>query len=175
MIHFHKISSGINILINFKNVRLDDALTVADIAAPIWREYYTPIIGKSQVEYMLTNLQSESAIKHQLQQGVEYLIVEHANNSIGYIATQPKRTHLFLSKFYLSSAYRGKGIARQMLDHVIDIAHEKKCNAIELTINKYNPTLAIYQKLGFENVESITIDIGGGYIMDDYRMLKTLD
>ena len=50
-----------------------------------------------------------------------------------------------------------------------------KCTAIELTVNKYNSgTIAAYEKMGFEKVRPAVFDIGGGYIMDDYIMKKSL-
>ena len=45
----------------------------ADLASQIWRQHFIPIIGKDQVEYMLTKFQSYSAIKAQIEQdGYEY-------------------------------------------------------------------------------------------------------
>ena len=35
----------------------------AALAREIWTEYYTPILGKDQVAYMLDNFQSAEAIK----------------------------------------------------------------------------------------------------------------
>jgi hypothetical protein len=31
-----------------------------------------------------------------------------------------------------------------------------------------------YQRMGFEIAEAIVIDIGGGFVMDDFRMEKRL-
>ena len=40
---------------------------------------------------------------------------------------------------------------------------------ITLTVNKYNlPAICIYEKVGFNRVDSIETDIGNGYVMDDY-------
>ncbi len=40
-----------------------------------------------------------------------------------------------------------------------------------LTVHKGNAdTLAAYEKLGFTLAGEIVIDIGNGYVMDDYRL-----
>jgi len=41
-----------------------------------------------------------------------------------------------------------------------------------LTINKRNPVLQIYERLGFVRTAAIVMDIGGGFVMDDFRMEK---
>ena len=46
---------------------------------------------------------------------------------------------------------------------------------IRLTVN-INNTIAIkaYEKLGFKNVGPIVADIGNGFIMDDFQMMKQI-
>jgi len=158
----------------FRIATTADGQLIEEIAAPIWREHYTPIIGSEQVEYMLNKFQSESAVIEQIENGYTYTLVTVDGNYAGYISTEYRDDTLFLSKFYLSADYRGRGIARDMLNHVDQLAAEKNCHQIELTVNKYNSAYQIYLKLGFETIESIVMDIGGGYVMDDYRMVKKL-
>ena len=174
MIHFKQLSSFLAQMIKITPITDEDAGNIAQIAAPIWREHFTPIIGSQQVEYMLEKFQSESAIRQQLAQGYEYNLVSLDALPAGYIAVQQQEKTLFISKFYLSSDFRGQGIARHMMDKVHQIATEKSCQQLELTVNKFNTACQIYLKLGFTIVESIKIDIGSGYIMDDYRMVKAL-
>lgn len=158
----------------FIQATVADAATIEKIAKPIWREHYTQIIGVDQIEYMLKKFQSRQAICEQIEQGYWYYIIEHQKTDAGYMALQKRDTSLFISKFYLNTKHRGQGIAKDMLNYVKSLALDNHCTRLELTVNKFNPAYDIYLKLGFENVESIQIDIGAGYIMDDYRMQKTL-
>jgi hypothetical protein len=44
-----------------------------------------------------------------------------------------------------------------------------------LTVNKRNAkAMAAYQRNGFTLTESVVVDIGGGFVMDDYVMTKEL-
>jgi ribosomal protein S18 acetylase RimI-like enzyme len=44
-----------------------------------------------------------------------------------------------------------------------------------LTVNKRNSkAIAAYERNGFTITESIVVDIGGGFVMDDYVMAKDL-
>ncbi|MDH5432463.1 MAG: GNAT family N-acetyltransferase [Gammaproteobacteria bacterium] len=154
--------------------KTSDSNHIAEIAKPIWREHYTPIIGADQVEYMLKNFQSQLAVEKQMNEGYSYFIIQFDNSTAGYMSVQQRENTLFLSKFYLSNLYRGQGLARKMLDYIEALGCQLGCEIIELTVNKYNPAYHIYLKMGFVSIESIQIDIGEGYIMDDYRMQKVL-
>ncbi|TQV86626.1 GNAT family N-acetyltransferase [Aliikangiella coralliicola] len=161
-------------MVEIKLATTDDASLLEKVARPIWQEHYEPIIGLEQVEYMLDKFQSREVITEQIEQGFEYFIVSHDKAPVGYMSVEKREKSLFISKFYLNSSVRGKGIGKVMLNKVHQLAKEKECNQLELTVNKYNPAYQIYLKLGFENRESIQIDIGSGFIMDDYRMIKPI-
>ena len=45
---------------------------IADLAAVIWAEHFTPIIGEKQVAYMVDKFQSYPALTQQIQDGYEY-------------------------------------------------------------------------------------------------------
>lgn len=151
-----------------------DCHDLAILARSIWLEHYTPIIGIDQVEYMLGKFQNEQAIKDQILDGVDYYLVKSNQHNIGYMALKQRANHLFISKFYLAEACRGQGIAHLMLNKVKEIALSMGLEKLELTVNKYNFAYQAYLKMGFENIDSIETDIGNGYIMDDYVMVKAV-
>ena len=41
-------------------------------------------------------------------------------------------------------------------------------SAIELNVNKHNPTVDIYEHYGFTRIDANLIDIGSGFFIDDY-------
>ena len=46
---------------------------------------------------------------------------------------------------------------------------------VRLTVNKGNAhAKAVYEHYGYRTVEAVRSDIGGGYVMDDYVMVKEL-
>lgn len=149
--------------------------TVKSLAAEIWPGYYEPIIGRPQVDFMLSKIQSPEAIQAQIKNGsLYYLIQPAAESPIGYLAVIPKTNELFLSKLYLTAESRGKGWGRRALDFVREGAEAQNLKKISLTVHKRNPSVGIYQKMGFKITEPIVTDIGGGFVMDDFRMELTL-
>ena len=152
-----------------------DAAAIAVLASEIWREHYTPIIGEQQVEYMLTKFQSAKQICEDIKRNdYIYFTAEDIKSGelIGYCATQPKEDYLLLSKIYVRKDYRGRGVARSFLDEVTALCRwEYSFEKIRLTVNKYNDgSIAAYKKMGFEIIDSVETDIGGGFIMDDFVM-----
>lgn len=151
--------------------------TVAALAAKIWREHYPAIIGAGQVEYMIERFQSAAAMEAQIrEQGYRYFLVEDGDGPAGYLAAAVRGEELFLSKFYLTAACRGRGYARPMMGFVEDLARAAGCRALTLTVNKRNAVaIRAYERLGFVIEKEIVIDIGGGYVMDDYAMARRVD
>jgi hypothetical protein len=54
-----------------------DIAEVARLAHEIWNEHYVSIIGQAQVDYMVKNFQSASAIAVQIAGGYEYYLILH--------------------------------------------------------------------------------------------------
>lgn len=153
---------------------IEDIKVISAIGEKIWREYYTPIIGIEQVEYMLDKFQSVNAITNQINnEGYEYYLLSYEEHNAGYIGIKVNDVDLFLSKLYVDKEYRKKGIANDTIEFLSAICKEKGLNRIWLTVNKYNESsIAAYKKLGFEKVDEQVADIGSGYVMDDFIMEK---
>ncbi|TYA71650.1 GNAT family N-acetyltransferase [Seonamhaeicola marinus] len=149
---------------------------VETLAYSIWTEHYTPIIGKAQVDYMLAKFQSKSAIEQQVINGYEYFILYFFTEPVGYVSfKQEDASTLFLSKIYVKSAYRGKKIGKEAMRFVEAKAKTYNLNKIRLTVNIHNSNaIATYQKLGFKSLGALVADIGNGYVMDDYEMVKKI-
>jgi ribosomal protein S18 acetylase RimI-like enzyme len=146
---------------------------VADLAAEIWTEHYTPIIGSEQVEYMLDKFQSYHAISKQVAGNFLYYLIKDADQYVGYFAVEPKESVLFLSKIYVRSSHRGTGLAKDALVFIEELARKKGLKKISLTVNKNNTAaIAIYHKLGFTTTAPIVKDIGNGFVMDDFLLEK---
>ena len=149
---------------------------IENLGKIIWEEHYTPIIGIDQVEYMLDKFQSVAAIQTQVDEGYEYYFIIYDGIATGYLSFAKKKDSLFLSKFYISKSERGKGIGKSALEFVLNKAREESFTKISLTVNKYSyNAIKAYKKLGFESVDSIVQDIGGGFVMDDFVMIKNIN
>ena len=55
-----------------------------------------------------------------------------------------------------------------MLEFLKEKAKELGLNRIELNVNRNNPSVAVYESLGFAVAREEKNDIGNGFYMDDY-------
>lgn len=150
--------------------------SVVKLAHVIWHEYFTPIIGKAQVDYMLEKFQSKKSISQQIQNGFMYFLIVNNSLPIGYTGIILKDKELFLSKFYIISAERNKGFGKQTIRFIEQLAFAQNVQKVSLTVNKNNlNTIRAYQKMGFINLGSVIQDIGENFVMDDYKMEKKIN
>mgnify|MGYP000023520888 CR=1 FL=1 len=153
----------------------EDVKQVEELADEIWTKHYTPIIGSDQVRYMLENFQSFEAIVKQMSEGMNYFLMDFQGKPVGYMASKPDDEDLFLSKIYVLSGMRGKGIGGYAMNFLANMAREQGFRHMTLTVNKNNTdSIRAYQKMGFVNLGPLETDIGNGFIMDDYLMKKKL-
>ncbi len=148
---------------------------VATLARAIWRAHYTPIIGEAQVDYMLGKFQSAGAIADQIAGGYEYYAVSEEGRSAGYLALLPDadKKSLMISKIYVDQADRGRGFGLRLLAFAEDICRKRELTLLWLTVNRNNTgSIAWYTRMGFVNAGAVVQDIGGGFVMDDFRMEK---
>ena len=154
-----------------------DIAQTAELAREIWTDHFTPIIGSAQVEYMLEKFQSPDAMNRQISGGYEYFLAVVDGKNAGYMAIVPdvEKSSLMISKIYVKKDVRGSGVGYRFLQYAESICQEHGFKTIWLTVNKYNAdSIAWYERKGFENADTMVQDIGNGFIMDDFKMVKTL-
>lgn len=158
-------------MLTFKKVESEEQIKqTAQLAKEIWNNYFITIITQSQIDYMIDKFQSEMSMAEQIKSGYEYYNFVLNGEIIGYFAVCTKEDKtLFLSKLYLKKAHRGNGYARKAFEFIKQLAKDKECSMIWLTVNKHNDdSIAIYKKFGMEIIRSEVTDIGSGYVMDDF-------
>jgi len=151
--------------------------TIEDLAREIWTEHYTPIIGESQVCYMLDKFNSASYMENQtIDSKCLYFLISDNNEPVGYFSIEFREKELFLNKFYVKFSKRNKGFGRDAMNFIEEQAKLSGLPYITLRVNKLNTlTIQKYEKLGFRKTCSLVSDIGNGFVMDDYFMEKHID
>lgn len=155
---------------DFQKITLEDDIEeLSKFASEIVKEHFDPIIGSAQNDYMIKKFQSVAAITDQLEHGYNYYFVnDDMGKHIGFMAFYMRKDEMYLSKFYLKKACRGRGYAHKMLDFVIAEAVRAGVNAITLNVNRNNSAILAYEKMGFVKTREEVNDIGNGFVMDDY-------
>lgn len=148
------------------------------IAEEVWPKTYGSILGQAQFDYMMEMMYSVASLQMQANEKQHHFILAKENKmAVGFASyefncNQTNKTKIH--KIYILSTQQGKGIGKVLLDYIVKEAKRLDNKALFLNVNKYNPAQHFYKKLGFEITAEEVIDIGQGYVMDDYVMEKAI-
>jgi GNAT superfamily N-acetyltransferase len=158
-----------------KKSQLSEIASLADV---IWREHYASIITQEQIEYMLRKMYDLEVLERQLRhERISFDCLRLKNRLIGFASYGPTETprEIKLHKLYLLPSEQRKGYGSLMLKHIEGVAVTRGCDCLILAVNKRNyGAIRAYERNGFRVREEIVLDIGGGFVMDDYVMEKKL-
>jgi ribosomal protein S18 acetylase RimI-like enzyme len=159
-------------------------LAIADIelltalAREIWHQHYPGIITVKQIEYMLEQRYSPDRIRAEIESGAARWVKLLVNGELGGFASYEAdvaRSAVKLDKLYVHRMFRGRGCGVALVRHVEQAADAHGCDKVYLQVNRNNfDSIAAYRRLGFEVMDRVKTDIGGGFYMDDYVMAKNV-
>ncbi|ULQ53792.1 GNAT family N-acetyltransferase [Flavihumibacter fluvii] len=152
----------------------DDISTIGYLAHQIWPSAYQDILSPEQLEYMLQLFYSPAALEHQiLESDHRFIIAEIDLEEVGFASFSAINDATWkLHKLYVLPGLQGKGIGRALVDMVEEEVRTHNGAHLVLNVNKNNPAIHFYESLGFSIEKEQVIDIGHGYVMDDYVMGK---
>lgn len=155
---------------NFKSIR-----TIAEI---VWPVTYEAILSKEQLDYMfemmysIKSLQEQSSVKNH-----QFIIAYENETPLGFASFEfncDESNKTKVHKIYILPNLQGKGIGRKIIDFISNEALKQNNEAVYLNVNRYNNARFFYEKIGFKIVDEVDIEIGNGYLMEDYVMEKEI-
>lgn len=157
---------------------VSDVPKIQEITRQTWPIAYGEILSEAQLKYMLDLFYSDEALTSSiaLKEQLFYLVLE-AESIVGFVAIEHQykgEAVTKIHKIYLLPQTQGKGIGKKVIEAVEKLALEQHSKALSLNVNRFNTALHFYQKMGFQMMEEVNIDIGNGYLMEDYIMQKQL-
>ena len=166
-------------MISLKIAGPGDTGTIRDIAYCTWPVAYAEILSPEQLKYMLELFYSQEALTKQLvQQGHRFIILYEEGNAAGFASFSEKNKEApsmwRLHKLYVLPDQQGKGFGQTLLKQLTMIVSSEGGTSIELNVNRRNKALHFYTQAGFVISGEEDIDIGNGYFMNDFVMVKQL-
>jgi diamine N-acetyltransferase len=157
-----------------RRATLEDIPTIRTIARETWHTVYPTIISLEQIAYMLELMYSEASLRDQMtSKGHRFFMAEKDGRAVGYAGFEhhyQAGINSRLHKLYVLPSTMGTGAGKALLNAVIKASHKAGDTALELNVNKQNPAKDFYLKNGFRIAREEVLDIGEGYVMDDYVM-----
>jgi GNAT superfamily N-acetyltransferase len=162
---------------NFALANKSETTRLSDLAHEIWPIAFSKILSTEQIEFMLKWMYDPSKLLEQMNSGHKFYFLTLNEEEIGFVGLEenyPEPEVLRIHKIYLKPNYHGKGLGKFMLKKIEEIARQKSYKGLHLNVNRYNEAVNFYEKSGFETIKVEDIDIGKGFLMEDYVMYKKL-
>ena len=164
--------------IKFVPAERHDLPVITQLAPEIWKYAYDGILSENQIAYMLDMMYAPEKLQADFDNGVKFRLIGSDGRYIGFFAffeCEEDRSVLKLDKLYLHQDFHGMGIGSQVLQYLTNCASDAGYKAVKLNVNKANATaIKAYTRNGFKKKESVKIDIGNGFFMDDFIMEKKI-
>jgi len=155
-----------------------DLAAVAELARVIWRKHYPGIISHEQIEYMLALGYSLDALRRFITDEGAGLDLAYVGEKLAGFAAYYRPglpDELKLDKLYVHQDFHGRGVGRSLIASTEAAAMAQRRTTLILNVNKHNvQAIRAYERNGFLVREAVVVDIGSGFVMDDYVMAKRL-
>ena len=162
--------------VELRSATQSDFESIIEIANTTWPQTYGEILSAEQLAFMLDLFYTEKALDKNRREGQIFLIVMCSNKAVAFASYQnnfdENTTHIH--KIYVLPEMHKRGIGAMLMTEI-----EKRSKAfgdqfLSLNVNRYNNAKDFYTRLDFEVVREIDIEIGNGYLMEDFIMKKAL-
>lgn len=160
-------------MITLRKAREQDLPVIADIAERTWPVTYGGIISSEQLRYMLDRMYSHVELLSQLEKGHTFLILSNDMVDIGFagFSVDENEGNVYkLHKLYVIPDAQGGGFGKFLINEVVDQVRKAGGAYLQLNVNRANKAKDFYERMGFMVKETVDIDIGNGFYMNDYVM-----
>lgn len=150
---------------------------IREIAETTWWQAYSGILSQNQIRYMLDSMYAENTIEEQLEQSSQaYLLVYEQDIALGFASFAPRKENphiIKLHKLYCLPEVQQKGYGRMLIQEVEKRGMAAGKQWLELNVNRENPAIKFYKRLGFSVAYQEDVPIGE-FWMNDYVMRKPI-
>ncbi|MBY0543752.1 MAG: GNAT family N-acetyltransferase [Sphingobacteriaceae bacterium] len=160
-------------MILIRKAKEEDMPIISDLAELIWPQTYTEYINEEQLRYMLDLMYNKGELLSQLQQGYTFLIAEDGSKDVGFACSSliDAETKTYkLHKLYVLPEMHGKGVGKILINEIKNLAERNGGKFLQLNVNRNNKAKDFYLKGGFKIKETVDVNIGNGFFMNDYVM-----
>jgi GNAT superfamily N-acetyltransferase len=155
----------------------DDIGTIRQLAEQTFHATYLPLQPKEKVDYLFGLMYSLPHLTEQMKNGQRFIIIKDQTGYLGYASYEINCKRIGVTKIhkiYVLPAAQGKGVGKKLIDSISAFALQNKNQILSLNVYRQNPAIDFYEKMGFKKSEEVDIDVGNGFMMNDYVMEKGL-
>ena len=156
-----------------RELQREELPIITRLAHEIWPITFARILSPQQITYMLNWMYSQEKLTEQFDKGHQFYGGFIDEVAVGFMGIEPHfpTTHsLKIHKLYVQPTLHGQGYGKAFIEVAKKEAIKNKFTSLILNVNRFNNAVQFYQHLGFRIIKEENIDIGNGYLMEDYVM-----
>lgn len=158
---------------NIRALKQDELSIVHEIAHATWPDTFKDILSQEQIQYMLNWMYDLKQLENQFNQGHQFYVAELEEMPVGFIGIEPNYPEKGITKIhkiYILPNKQGLGIGKKLIEYVKELSIQSEMEGLLLNVNRFNKAVDFYNAIGFYIVFEENIDIGNGFLMEDYVM-----
>jgi ribosomal protein S18 acetylase RimI-like enzyme len=165
-------------MISIQNNTDENFSSIRAIAKEVWPIAYGAILSQQQLDYMMDMMYSVDSLQKQAnEKGHHFILATENGIPVGFAAYEfnyGQTSKTKIHKIYILSSQQGKGTGKILIDYITELASQNNQDALILNVNKHNLAQHFYKKLGFAIAAEEVIQIGHGFVMDDFVMERPI-
>jgi ribosomal protein S18 acetylase RimI-like enzyme len=162
------------VMITFKRAQIEDLPLIKQLAEIAFPQTYNSMLPDGQVEYMMEWMYSMESLLNQVnEQGHIYYLVYYNGEAAGYFSLQHQGNRVWhLHRLYLLQKFQKLAVGKEMFKRAVEHirANSQLPARMELNVNRENPAVGFYTKMGMYKASQGDFPIGNGFFMTDYIM-----
>ena len=167
-------------MIDIYSATISDIPAIQAVASRAWAHTFKDILSDSQIAYMMQLMYSDESLRKQMEEeNHRYYLAKKQGNVVGYMSIEhncKNTAKTKIHKVYLLPEEQHKGIGKLLFSVAEEKAKAANDTAIFLNVNKDNAgAIAFYRKTGYTQIREEIIDIGNGFVMDDFVFEKMIE
>jgi ribosomal protein S18 acetylase RimI-like enzyme len=159
---------------DIRKAALQDLPLIQQLAQEIWWPTYEAYISEAQISFMLTQIYNLEALKAQMEEGHTFILLYQDEKAVGFSSYSFSHTVCKIHKLYILPALQGMGAGKQIMNYISAEAFANGATLLRLNVNRNNPALHFYQRLGFCIAEEVDIPYYE-FILNDYVMERHIE
>lgn len=156
-----------------------DVVLIQEIANATWPDAFRDILSPEQIRYMLERMYNTEVLTTAINDPHQsFWLFRKDGKAYGFAGIEHHYGGMKvtkLHKLYVRPDAQGMQVGKKLINHVCNEARKAGSNRVLLNVNRYNKAISFYEYLGFKILYFEDIDIGNGYLMEDYVMELHLD
>lgn len=163
-------------MLTFRIAEKKDLIIIHQIAQQTWFITYQSFISQAQIDFMFEKMYTLDALEEQMiLEKNNFIIALFESTPCGFLAYKIVEGEPLVKvpKLYVLPYFQGKKIGALLLDKLMEIAKQNNKCFIQLNVNRNNPAIQFYLKMGFSITQTVDIPYYN-FVLNDFVLQKTV-